>query len=295
MQEFYACGKLLLSGEYLVLRGAEALAVPTRYGQKLVYEAESENIHWQSIDKDGNCWLEVEISPRLEVLYSSEPGSEKFLLDLLRAGSELGKNTLPGGRLEARLEFDRNWGLGSSSSLTHLIAQWLEVDPMKLFFATQNGSGYDVAIAGACAPIVYSLSNQNSAHWHRCKLPSVLEHSHFVYLNQKQKSDVEVKNFSTKKVDPEHIEQISSITRKLIEVQQGGAAEALLQQHEEILSKILQVPTVKERLFPDFPGSLKSLGAWGGDFIWAFGENTREYFTNKGYNTIYSYQDLILK
>ena len=35
-QTFYSNGKLLLTGEYVVLDGAKALAVPTRFGQNLI-------------------------------------------------------------------------------------------------------------------------------------------------------------------------------------------------------------------------------------------------------------------
>ena len=55
------------------------------------------------------------------------------------------------------------------------------------------------------------------------------------------------------------------------------------------------MPPVKKRLFPDYPGSIKSLGAWGGDFILATGtESEREYFKEKGYTTLRSYRELIL-
>ena len=37
-QSFYAHGKLLITSEYLVLDGAEALALPTVYGQSLEVE-----------------------------------------------------------------------------------------------------------------------------------------------------------------------------------------------------------------------------------------------------------------
>ena len=35
---FYSNGKLLITGEYLVLDGAKALALPTKYGQYLTVE-----------------------------------------------------------------------------------------------------------------------------------------------------------------------------------------------------------------------------------------------------------------
>ena len=33
--DYYSCGKLLITAEYLVLKGAKGLAIPTKYGQKL--------------------------------------------------------------------------------------------------------------------------------------------------------------------------------------------------------------------------------------------------------------------
>ena len=61
------------------------------------------------------------------------------------------------------------------------------------------------------------------------------------------------------------------------------------------MSSILELPTVKESLFPDFDGSIKSLGAWGGDFVLTVSkDNPTAYFENKGYKTIVSYQEMIL-
>ena len=64
---------------------------------------------------------------------------------------------------------------------------------------------------------------------------------------------------------------------------------------KKIISSIIELPTVKERLFPDYFGTLKSLGAWGGDFILATGDkNTPQYFKAKGYTTILRYSDMVL-
>ena len=70
--------------------------------------------------------------------------------------------------------------------------------------------------------------------------------------------------------------------------------ENLIDSHEELLASILKTPTVKKQLFPGYTGSIKSLGAWGGDFILATGnQETPEYFKNKGFSTILSYADMI--
>src|SRR5690606_25092992 len=58
-QRFYSNGKLLLTGEYLVMDGATALAVPTKFGQDLVVSKGSDRqIHWVSKDADQSVWFE---------------------------------------------------------------------------------------------------------------------------------------------------------------------------------------------------------------------------------------------
>ncbi len=65
--------------------------------------------------------------------------------------------------------------------------------------------------------------------------------------------------------------------------------------HEQIISSIIKQDTVKQRLFSDYFGEVKSLGAWGGDFILVTGnEDTTSYFQQKGFNTILSYKEMIL-
>jgi hypothetical protein len=68
-----------------------------------------------------------------------------------------------------------------------------------------------------------------------------------------------------------------------------------LEKHEIIMSHVLEIETVKESLFPDFNGVIKSLGAWGGDFVLVISEeNPSSYFKAKGYETLIPYQDMIL-
>ena len=61
------------------------------------------------------------------------------------------------------------------------------------------------------------------------------------------------------------------------------------------MSEILNISTVKLRLFSDFKGTIKSLGAWGGDFVLVFSkEDPTIYFKNKGFETIVTYSEMIL-
>jgi mevalonate kinase len=53
-QTFSAHGKLMLTGEYVVLDGALSLALPTQKGQRLEVTSIPENeFHWKSFDVEG--------------------------------------------------------------------------------------------------------------------------------------------------------------------------------------------------------------------------------------------------
>jgi hypothetical protein len=71
--------------------------------------------------------------------------------------------------------------------------------------------------------------------------------------------------------------------------------EKLMMEHELIVSKTIQLKPIQQELFPDYFGQTKSLGAWGGDFILATGnEETPNYFNQKGFQTVIPYRDLVL-
>ena len=60
-ESFYSHGKLLLTGEYLVLDGAKGLALPTKLGQWLTVENHEDNsILWTSFDENNEVWFKEE-------------------------------------------------------------------------------------------------------------------------------------------------------------------------------------------------------------------------------------------
>ena len=289
--QYYAHGKLLLSGEYLVLKGTEALAIPCKYGQSLSFSPQDGNLDWKSFDVDNKLWLEASFSQNGELI-SSNLQSADFLQNLLKTAIQISGKPLPLGIVETRLEFSGNWGLGSSSTLTSLIAQWLEIDPYDLFFATQNGSGYDIACATTDTAIIYE-KGVNGAQVKEVKLPSVFEDVYFVHLNQKQNSRPAVANFLKNTTSEESISKISALTHDFLKVGSIEELQHTMDQHEQIMAGVLNDTPVKQRLFSDFEGSVKSLGAWGGDFIMAVGKNAPAYFMNKGYNTIRTFNEMV--
>ena len=304
-QSYFSHGKLLITGEYLVLDGATALAIPTKKGQEMKVDMfpGSGNIHWTAKDVNGNIWLNISfilqgthlISVALGKLASS---TEVVLLKkIVENAIKLNPNfldTQTDYEIITHLQFANNWGLGSSSTLIANMAKWAEVDAMQLFFKAMEGSGYDVAMAVEAQPILYHIEN-NNPHWKVITYnPTFAEQLFFVHLGQKQNSRNEIANYKTKaKPSLALIERISSLTNLIVECKDIKTFENLILEHEAILSEILRTPSIKQRLFSDYPGAIKSLGAWGGDFILASGIEPTSYFQSKGYTTTLSWNEMV--
>ena len=79
------------------------------------------------------------------------------------------------------LDFDPNWGLGSSSTLISLLAQWANVNPYELLKMTMGGSGYDIACATASQPIIYRLENGSPIVEKADFKPAFADKLYFVY------------------------------------------------------------------------------------------------------------------
>lgn len=300
-QRFYSHGKLLLTGEYLVLDGAEALAIPCKFGQYLeVTSSEEEYSTWISYDYENRVWLDLKFDLQ-KVLNQRREGKndfEKRLFQILIEANRLNSKVFyQNYNFKTRLEFPRNWGLGTSSTLIANVSKWAGINPYQLLEKTFGGSGYDIACAESEFPLVYSLENKKQKV-KKAEIPEALKpYLYYVYLEEKQNSREAIANY--RKVKPRNLEtlisKISNITQEFQSIESYKDAQQLLHSHEECLSQILKIEPIQYQLFPDFDGAIKSLGAWGGDFIMVICEtNPSSYFKNKGYNTILSYDEMSL-
>ena len=301
-QTFYSNGKLLLTGEYLVLDGAKALALPTKFGQNLIVE-ENNTLHikWKSYDADGSIWFDDTIP--LLAITSTDPLEEESikntLITILREAHRLNPNVIlnsNGYTVSTNLSFPKKWGLGTSSTLINNIAQWFHIDAFMLLKNSFGGSGYDIACAQNDFPILYHLEQNKSVVEIVNFNPWFAKDLYFVYLNQKQSSKNAIVSYKEKKNNLEHEKEvINQITDRVLNSENATAFTLALENHEKILSTILHLKTVKDSLFPDFEGTIKSLGAWGGDFVLVVSkENPSNYFLEKGYETIVNYTEMIL-
>ncbi len=269
----YYNAKLLLTAEYLVLSGAQALALPLCFGQRLqVAENKQDHIVWQAIASDGSTWFSGKYdSADFRIIESNDPDTAKHPQRLLRAARKLNPdfcNKSTGYHVVSTLNYPILWGLGSSSTLIAAIAGWAGIDPFKLHFEVSKGSGYDIACAISNGPVLYTLRDQQPEIEPVKFSPVFADSIFFVYQGKKQDSAEGINNFQKRNSDPskEMIDEANLLTGRMLRAATLPEFEAVIRDHETLISSVTGMPSIRQTIFKDLPGEVKSLGAWGGDF-----------------------------
>ncbi len=287
-----------------MLDGALALALPVRLGQRLTVAERPgrDNHHWVSLDHQGRPWFEGRFAPTGAYISGNNEETGNRLEQLFRAIEQqrpdfwLGKLPL---RFETRLGFPREWGLGSSSTLVAALAAWAEVDAFQLLEDTFGGSGYDIACAHARQPILFQRRDGRGQYVECPYKPPFAENICFIYLGKKQDSRKGIARYhEVVKDSPRLIEGVSRLAMDFLGARTVKEGIAIMDAHEKLVGDALQLPKAKERYFYNFPGAVKSLGAWGGDFVMALSEKpaeaTRQYFRVKGFETVFTWEEMVL-
>lgn len=304
-----ASGKLLLTGEYFVLDGALALALPVRFGQTLEVGTgglgSPSHLHWQSLDADRTCWFSAsfDLADFSPIEFSDEKTAhtlQAILQKCRQQNPEFLSSTVnrPPSTVSIRADFPRKWGLGTSSTLIAAVAKWAGVDPYKVLFETLGGSGYDIACAFAEGPILYQLDGQQPEIQDVAFYPDFADQLYFVFLGQKQDSREGIRRYRERAGQLAHLlPEISDLTRRFLAARTLPELDAVIVEHENLVAAALDLPRAKSLYFNDFWGEVKSLGAWGGDFVLVTSPRpeaeTRCFFNEKGFDTFLPYREML--
>ena len=260
-------GKLLITGEYLVLDGALALALPVSLGQSLEFtysEEARDTLVWKSLNNQGKEWVNKTFSKSAKSSAVS-PDDQSFhalLEHTVFQDKKLASVT-------CRLAFDRQWGLGSSSTLIYCLANHYQCNPYELSAKSFGGSGYDIACAGHHSPILYQRNLEEAysptiqqATW----APNFTDQIYFVYLGQKQNSRDAIAHYEQLNQSEKPIHEMNELTQSVNNSADFNETAYLIQKHERLMASVLKTPCLDEKLWKDSALVSKSLGAWGGDF-----------------------------
>lgn len=292
IKDYYSPGKLLLSAEYAILQGAEGLALALKYGQKLRVQESKTPGKWVAYDHHSAPWLELNLSS--DFIAKRKASILGIFKALLTLGVNI--NDLVYKYYASYLEFNSKWGFGSSSTLISNMAKLFEVNPYELSKMSFGGSAYDVAVGFEGSSLIYKLNEEKQALVKTVKFsPPFHENLFFVYQGKKQNSRDAIRNLN--EISPCELQEISSLSHEMLHCNDIKEWGLLLNIHEKIIGKIINQTPIRQNYFPNYPYPIKSLGAWGGDFMMCIGENKNQvaqYFKNKGLNTIFAWNEIIL-
>lgn len=302
---FYGHGKLMITGEYFVLDGAQSLAVPTKFGQHLrVRELSfSEGVlYWIALNSQKQPWLQFSFDKENFSCLNDSSAQAKDLSIMLNETRALNPSFVNDKRnlaVETLLEFPNNWGLGSSSTLVYCLSKWANVNAYQLLQNSIGGSGYDVACAGSNSAIVYQKTEAGPTVMQANWKPAFRDKIYFAHLGKKQSSPEAIKYYRQQLKDKTYIiNELNRITSLILRTEDFYSFEALVYEHETLIGSQLKMIKVKDRLFDDYWGSVKSLGAWGGDFVMLTNDRSKEelieYLTSKKISTILGWEEMIV-
>lgn len=299
MNRILSPGKLMLTSEYVAVDGALVLAVPTKLGQEFFFDESDDErslIYWNAYHQD-QLWLETIIDYKTwTIIKTNDQKASEFILKVLKNVQELSEikfKTNNSYHLKTNLQFPSDFGLGSSSTLMSNLGEWAEIDPFVLNEISLGGSGYDVAVAKEKSAVLYSRFPERV--YEKVNFdPSFKDDLIFIHLNQKQDTREGISHYKSKATSTELINEYSELTKLVLNSQNLEEFSQLMTIHEQKLAIFLGTSTVKEKYFQNYPGFVKSLGAWGGDFVLAskFGDY-KAYFKTQGFGKIFSWDDLI--
>jgi len=299
MGEIYSPGKLMLTSEYFAVDGALVLAVPTRLGQEFFFDEKEDAkslIFWEAYHQN-KLWLKAVIDYKnWQILETNSISSAEFILKTLKnvqSLSEIKFKSTDSYYLKTNLQFPANYGLGSSSTLMNNLAEWSLIDPFHLNSISLGGSGYDIAVAKAKSAVLFH--NKPEIHFEKVDFnPAFKNELIFIHLNQKQDSREAIDLYKSKIKYQTLVDEFSNLTRNILLCDELDKFSDLMLLHEQRISDFIEKPTVKSIFFADCAKFVKSLGAWGGDFVMsAKFDGYKDYFWGRGFTTVFDWNDLI--
>lgn len=300
IQNYHSNGNLLLTGEYLISQGAEAIALPLKKGHTLaVTPIHGKKIIWESVyNQETKTKISLK-SDDFEITQTNNENSAKFIQQLLRKAMDHlpPLSHLPGYHIKAIHDYPEFLEFGCESALIANIANWFNINPYRFSRDISPGLEHGIACARSNKPILYQLTN---------KYPDYRE----INLNLPFKGNIYIiytghnpdsynKKKQTQKY-PDHHEvfpKIREINKRIIQSRTYEEFENSILDHDKILSGVLKEQRLQERIFQDFPGLIKPLNEWNGELnlvTWKGDKNElHEYFAPYNIQTIFTWDELV--
>ena len=297
-------GNLIISGEYFVLTGAKALAVPLKFGQSMRVEYihnSGNTIRWRT-NENGMTWFTADFNcDDLNITSTSDVGTAQGLQKLLKRIRSIKPAFFTKGSeyfINCDIDFNLEWGWGSSSTLIVNLANYAGIDPFELNKLVSSGSGYDIAASLSPAPIFYQLKEGTHEINPVAFNPVFRKFIWFLYLGEKQNTSGSIEKYLRSVEKNRNLGPvITGLTDMIAAEKNMEEFMRCINEHEKIIAAALNLTRIKEKYFNDFEGEIKSLGAWGGDFAMVISplneKIIKQYFNAKGLEILFGFDEIV--
>jgi len=297
---FHSNGSLLLTGEYLVSKGSQAIVLPLKKGQTLVVKPIKEDLLiWESIYNQETSFKAVFSTGPIDTIESTDGEEAFFVRHVLKKAMEhlASLSSLPGHSIQAMHNYSACLDPGSRAALIASIAVWFNINPFRLNREVMKDTGCGIAGARSAKPILYKVVDATPDYKQIDMDPPFTENLYFVYTGAKT-------DFSDQREKIERFgdlskifSKISEINKQIIQSDSLEEFEQALLEHEQLLTGVLNERRIQEREFSDFSGVIKPLTMRNSEFLlvtWKGGrDELREYFARYDLPTIFLWDELI--
>jgi hypothetical protein len=160
-----------------------------------------------------------------------------------------------------------------------------------------GGSGADIACTIAQDWFLYRNILPRPGIWELPVDYLFPDHTYFIYSGKKQATRDHLEKVGQNQ--PRHYVswmEANKYVYRFVACNTLPEMMKIIHDHELLIQDAIGMTAIGTQ-FPDFPGKVKSLGAWGGDFFMAITQQSKDfvkdYFSRKGYQQIYPWDQFI--
>jgi len=297
---YHSNGSFLLTGEYLVSQGSQAIVLPLKKGQSLVVKPIQEDLLvWESIYDEETLFTAVFSTDQIDIIESTDGEEALFVRTVLRTAMDhlASLASLPGYSIQAVHNYPFHLDPGTRPALIAGVAAWFNINPFRLCRAIMQDSGYSIAGARSSQPILYEVVDASPDYKQIALNLSFTDNIYFVYTGGDKGLSGEREKIERAGNIPQLISKIREINKNIIQSGSLEDFEQALLEYEQLLSGVLDEKSYQERLFGGFSGVIKPLTSKSSEFLLVTWKGTmdelREYFAGYNLLTLFHWDELI--
>jgi hypothetical protein len=293
---YHSNGSFLLTGEYLVEKGSQAIVLPSNKGQTLIVKPiEQEILIWESIYEEETLFTAVFSTDRIDIIESTDGEEALFVRNVIRKAMDhlASLSSLPGHHIKAKYNYSTHLDPGTRSALIAGVAEWFNINPFRLNREIMRDAGYGIAAARSSKPVLYQLVGSSPDYDPIFMKPPLNENIYLVYYGGREDLSTQREKLEESGNLPQILSKIREINGYIIKSVSLDDFEQALLEYEQLFCRLLNEKRFQDTNFSDFPGYIKPVTNRDSQFLLVTWKGSREELRQYFAQTLFSWNELI--